>query len=102
MTVTVIATLQVVPGQRDALLAELVQLVPKVLTEPGCLGYAPHTAGREKVVIVESWESMEALGAHAEAEPLTSFNVAAANLLAAPMDVVVARPVDVARDGSDA
>lgn len=95
MTVTVIATLQVKSGQRDALLAELIGTVPDMLAEPGCLGYAPHTVGRDTVVIVESWESMEALGVHAKAEPLTRFNAATENLLAAPMDVVVARPVDV-------
>lgn len=95
MTVTVIATLHVNTGQRDALLAELIGIVPDVLAEPGCLGYAPHTAGRDTVVIVESWESMDALGAHAVAEPLSTFNGAVADLLAAPMDIVVARPVDV-------
>lgn len=96
MTVTVIATLDVVPDQRDTLLAELARVVPDVLAEPGCLGYLPHTSGRNRVVIVESWESMAALEAHAGAAPIAQFTAAVAALLAAPMDVVVARPVEVA------
>ena len=97
MTVTVIATLDVVADQRDTLLTELARVVPHVLAEPGCLGYLPHTVGRNRVVIVETWESTAALAAHAEAEPITTFAAAVEHLLAAPMDVVVARPVDIGR-----
>lgn len=101
MTVTVIATLDVVADQRDTLLTELARVVPDVLAEPGCLGYLPHTVGRDKVVIVETWESTAALRAHAEAEPIRTFTEAVAPLLAAPMDVVVARPVDLGLLGTD-
>lgn len=97
MSVTVIATLHAHVDQRDTLLAELARVVPDVLAEPGCLGYAPHTVGRDRVVIVESWESMATLEVHAAAAPLAQFNAAVVDLLAAPMDVVVARPVDVSR-----
>lgn len=102
MPVTVIATLHTRADQRDTLLAELARVVPDVLAEPGCLGYAPHTVGRDRVVVVERWESMAALEVHAGAAPLTRFTAAVADLLAAPMDVVVARPVDLGHNDADA
>lgn len=102
MSVTVLATLHAHAEQRDALLAELARVVPDVLAEPGCLGYAPHTVGRDRVVIVESWESTAALQVHAGAAPLAQFTAAVADLLAEPMDVVVARPVDISQMDVDA
>jgi quinol monooxygenase YgiN len=71
----VIATVEFVPGKRDAFLAEFHRLVPLVQAEKGCLEYGPtvdqptaipvQIPVREQVVtVVEKWENLEALQAH--------------------------------------
>ena len=94
MPVTVIATFHAADGKRDELLAAVVQAVP------GCcstrvLAYAPHTVGKDRVMLVESWESPDALKVHSQNPVLIAFRDATSHLLAAPTDVVVARPVAV-------
>ncbi len=77
----VIATIEVAEGQRDAFLAEFHRVMPLVHAETGCIEYGPTVdfpAGLpvptplrdQTVVIIEKWESLEALralhgGAHA-------------------------------------
>ena len=71
---TVIATIRLRKGAREPYLARLAALVPEVLAEAGCLGYAPHVdldtdlprqvVDADEVVLVEQWESLEALRAH--------------------------------------
>jgi len=94
MPVTVIATLTAVEGKRDELLAAVCQAVPGVLKEDGCLQYAPHTVGKDAVLLVESWESPDALRAHGAGEAMAAFTAATRPLLAGPASIVVARPVD--------
>lgn len=71
----VLATVELKPGTREKFLAELKHIVPLVRAEAGCLEYSPTvdaettlpTQGdlrNDVVVIVERWESMEALEAH--------------------------------------
>jgi quinol monooxygenase YgiN len=80
----VIATIEVVQGQRDAFLTEFRKVVPLVRAEAGCLEYAPaldlptdisaQVPARENVVtIVEKWESLEALRAHLQAPHMTEY-----------------------------
>ena len=95
MSVTVIATLHAADGKRDELLEAVCRAVPAVLLEEGCLQYAPHTVGRDRVLLVESWASPEALRVHGESASLAAFRDATSHLLAAPTEVVVARPVEV-------
>lgn len=71
----VIATIDLFEGGREAFLAEMKQVVPKVLAEEGCIDYGP-TADVETnldaqpdarpnvITMVEKWESLEALEAH--------------------------------------
>ena len=71
----VIATIEVKPGTRDAYLAEVRKLVPKVVAEEGCIDYGPTVDAatdiarqiphRDSVVtILERWEGLAALKAH--------------------------------------
>lgn len=71
----VIATIQILPGRRTDFLKEFHQVVPLVLQEAGCIEYGPtidlateiSAQGdlRENVVvIVEKWESLDALEVH--------------------------------------
>jgi quinol monooxygenase YgiN len=73
---------------RDALLAA----VPKVHAEPGCELYAVHE-GDGQFVMVERWETPEALKAHSRAEALTTLGGQLADKLAAPLDVRRLAPV---------
>lgn len=71
----VIATISLTPGTRDAYLAEIRKLVPLVRAEAGCIEYGPcidaasgldaQPAPRaDAVVMLERWESLDALRAH--------------------------------------
>lgn len=73
--ITVLATIELAEGRRDEFLAEFQQVVPLVRDEEGCLEYGPTidaVTGIEKqspqrentVVVVEKWESLDALNAH--------------------------------------
>ncbi len=73
---TVIAEIRTRPGQhhRQAVLDQFAKIVPVVLQEEGCHGYAPlvdHAAGvsfqtsaPDSIVMVEQWESVAHLEAH--------------------------------------
>jgi quinol monooxygenase YgiN len=80
----VIATIEVVQGQREAFLTEFRKVVPLVRAEAGCLEYAPaldlptdlaaQVPVRENVVtVVEKWASLEALRAHLQAPHMTEY-----------------------------
>lgn len=80
----VIATIEVAPGKRDAFLAEFHRLMPRVHAEAGCLEYGPTvdapanlavpTPMRDNVVvIVEKWESLDALRAHLGADHMKEY-----------------------------
>jgi quinol monooxygenase YgiN len=71
----VIATLEFEPGKRDFVLAEFRKIVPLVRAEAGCLEYAPaidadtgmavqHRIGPDSLMVIERWETLEALQAH--------------------------------------
>jgi quinol monooxygenase YgiN len=80
----VIATVEVVGGKRDEFLAEFRRVVPAVRAEAGCLEYGPavdlpteipaQIPPRDNVVvIVEKWESLEALRAHLQAPHMQEY-----------------------------
>jgi quinol monooxygenase YgiN len=74
----VIATIELAPGVRETYLEEFRKLVPLVRAEPGCLEYGPtvdlpsglaaQLPPRDQVVtVVEKWDTLAALYAHASA-----------------------------------
>ena len=80
----VIATVEVKAGKRDAFLTEFHRLVPLVRAEKGCIQYGPavdvptgipvQSAIRDNVVLViEQWESIEALHAHLAAPHMQEY-----------------------------
>ena len=82
----VIATIELAPGTRDAFLTEFRKLIPDVKAEAGCIAYGPAIdaetdiptqarIGADKVVIVEQWESIAALKAHAVAPHMQAYRV---------------------------
>jgi quinol monooxygenase YgiN len=90
---TVIATFYPIDGRRDELIGVMNDHVPAVLAEAGCLQYQPHTVGKSGVVVLEQWESTDALRDHGEGAPLAELRTAIEHLVTAPVDVVIARPV---------
>lgn len=88
----VIATIEVVPGKRDAFLAEFHRVMPHVHAETGCLEYGPAvdvpaslpvtTPVRDNVVvIVEKWESLDALRAHLAAPHMKEYRTRVQDLV---------------------
>ena len=86
MSVVVVATITPKADQIDAVREAILAAVPKVHAEPGCELYALHE-GDGVFVMVERWESPEALRTHGKAEALTALGAALADKLAAPLDV---------------
>lgn len=83
----VIATVELNPGTRDAFLAEFHKVVPTVLEEAGCIAYTPtfdnqpaipgqFEVGSDRVVVVEQWESLDALKAHGAAPHMKTYRAA--------------------------
>ena len=89
----VIARITAKPGQRDAVLEAFRKNRPNVLAEAGCLEYVPvidaegagkiqTPLGPDSFFVVEKWESMDALRAHAAAPHMASYAAAVKDLLA--------------------
>jgi quinol monooxygenase YgiN len=82
----VIATITVKPGQREAFLAEFHRIVPLVHAEAGCIEYGPTVDVASGIavqgplranvaVIIENWESLDALKAHTHAPHMADYRV---------------------------
>jgi quinol monooxygenase YgiN len=80
----VLATIELQPGTRDQFLAEFHKVMPFVHAEAGCIEYGPtidaatpiaqqQRAGENVAVIIEKWESVEALQAHLVAPHMTTY-----------------------------
>ncbi len=80
----VLATIEVEPGKRAALLAEFARLVPLVQAEDGCLEYGPAVDSPtsiavqiplrpDVVTVVEKWANLDALEAHLKAPHMTDY-----------------------------
>ena len=90
MSVVVVATITPKPGEEDAVREALLAAIPQVHAEPGCELYALHEGqhqGQSEFVMVERWESREALAAHGTAEALTALGAALAGKVAGPPQV---------------
>jgi quinol monooxygenase YgiN len=92
VSVVVVATITPKPDEVDAVREAILTAVPKVHAEPGCELYALHE-GDGSFVMVERWESPEALKVHGRAEALTTLGGVIADKLAAPLDVRRLSPV---------
>lgn len=94
MSVVVVATITPKADQVEAVREAIRAAVPQVHAEPGCELYALHE-GEDSFVMVERWESVEALTAHGRAEAVTTLGAAIADKLAAPPDVRRLAPLPV-------
>lgn len=88
----VIAAISTTPEGRDELIAAFAKLIPLVRAEQGCIEYSTaidlatglptQAPTRDDVlVVVEKWESLEALQVHLDAPHMIAFREANAHLL---------------------
>lgn len=86
----VIALLTAKPGKRAALLEEFRKIIPAVHAEQGCIEYGPAVDsegtsdrfGDDTFVVIEKWESAEALKAHSIAPHMKAYGERAKDLIA--------------------
>ena len=80
----VIAIITAKPGQRDSILAAFRANMPAVHAEAGCIEYGPAIDaegvgamqtkfGPDTFVVIEKWESAEALAAHAASAHMAAY-----------------------------
>jgi quinol monooxygenase YgiN len=90
----VVAVLTATPGKREEVLKHFLANVPAVRAEQGCIEYGATVDaepglpwqtkyGPDTVVVVEKWESLDALDAHAKAPHMQAFVATVKDLLAA-------------------
>jgi quinol monooxygenase YgiN len=89
----VIAVITAKPGKRDAILKEFRANVPNVLAEKGCIEYGAAVDadnalafqtqwGPDTFLVIEKWESMDALKAHAAAPHMAAYAAKTRDLIA--------------------
>ncbi len=89
----VIAIITAKPGHRAAVLDAFHGNVPAVRAETGCIEYGPTVdasgagaiqtpLGDDSFVVIEKWESLEALQAHAKAAHMASYAAKVKDMLA--------------------
>ena len=89
----VLAIVTAKPGMRDAILELFHANIPAVRAEKGCIEYGPAIdaedlgsiqtkLGRDTFVVVEKWESIDALKAHAAAPHMASYAAKTRDMLA--------------------
>ena len=90
--VYVVATVTVVAGKRDAFVKIFQDNVPKVLAEDGCIFYSPvvdvksgidiqDSLRPDVMVVMEKWESLDALLLHLEAPHMNRYREAVKDLV---------------------
>ena len=89
----VLAIITTKPGMRDAVLKEFRANMPAVHAEKGCIEYGPATDadgfgsfqtkfGADTFVVIEKWESADALKAHSAAPHMASYAAKVKDMLA--------------------
>ena len=90
--VHVLAIITAKPGMRDAILKEFRANMPAVHAEQGCIEYGPAVdaegmgriqtpLGPDTFVVIEKWESLDALKAHGAAPHMAAYAAKTKDLL---------------------
>jgi quinol monooxygenase YgiN len=97
----VVAIITAKPGMRDAILKEFHANMPAVHAEAGCIEYGPTVDaegigsfqtrfGPDTFVVVEKWESTDALKAHAAAPHMAAYAAKTKEMIASRVIHVLA------------
>jgi len=89
----VVAIITAHPGKRSEVLDAFVKIVPLVHKEKGCREYQPVTdlegastsqslIGADSYMVIEKWDSMEDLRAHAASDHIAAFQKMTGHLVA--------------------
>lgn len=89
----VVAVVTAKPGQRENVLRAMHANVPNVLAEDGCIEYGPVVdaedvgpfqtkIGPDTFMVVEKWETLDALKAHAAAPHMAAYGAQVKDMLA--------------------
>jgi len=86
----VVAIITAKPGMREAILKEFRANVPAVHAEQGCIEYGPATDaggspakfGDDAFVVIEKWESPDALKAHAASPHMAAYAAKTRDMIA--------------------
>ncbi len=89
----VLAIITAKPGMREAILASFRANMPAVHAEPGCIEYGPVVDaeagggmqakfGPDTFVVIEKWESLDALKAHAASPHMAAYGAKTKDLIA--------------------
>ena len=89
----VVAVITAKPGQREQILQHFRANVPAVRTEKGCIEYGAAVDaenalafqtrwGADTFLVIEKWESMDALKAHAAAPHMAAYGAKTKELIA--------------------
>jgi quinol monooxygenase YgiN len=87
----VVAIITAKPGSREEVLAHFRANMPAVRAEPGCIEYGPAIDaeggpgakyGTDTFVVIEKWESLDALRAHAASPHMQAYSAKTRELLA--------------------
>jgi quinol monooxygenase YgiN len=89
----VVAVITAKPGRREEILARFRANVPACRAEEGCIEYGPVVdaenalgfqtkIGPDTFMVIEKWESMEALKAHAAAPHMAAYAAKVKDLIA--------------------
>lgn len=88
----IVAIITPKPDQMDAAAEVFTEVIPQVHDEPGCALYALHRS-KDKLVMIEKWESSEALAAHGRGPALAELGKRLGDLTAEPMQLMMLEPV---------
>jgi quinol monooxygenase YgiN len=91
--IRVVAIITAKPGRRDEVLAAFREIIPAVHAEQGCIEYGPTVdaegfgafqakMGPDTYVVIETWESADALKTHASAPHMAAFGEKTKDLIA--------------------
>jgi quinol monooxygenase YgiN len=93
----VVATLTVKPETRAELIAAATACIKETRNEPGNIAYDMHESVTDpaKMVFVEQWENVEAMGPHGKAEHMRAFGRVVVKCMSAPTKIEIITPAKV-------
>jgi quinol monooxygenase YgiN len=95
--VIVVATFTIRDGLIDEAIAEFESVIAATHDEPGCITYALHrdNANPSRLVMVERWESQDALNSHIQAPHMAKLGEFAAEMLSEPPMIAFCSPLGI-------
>ena len=99
MSVVVVAHIRPLPEHLDAVREAFLAILPEVHAEPGCELYALHETDGV-LVMIEKWESQEALDTHMTAPALAGIGPKLAGKVGGAPEVQLLKPLPTGTKGA--